>query len=591
MTALSRHPAPQPSGDLVGPAQFALFKASDVGPSAKLTLADVLAALPNASNVTSRQREEMASAIRTVARLLGEDPAQIPANRRALSQRFRTVAPIAHGISKASWSNVHYRLNKALDLVLPPHLRRQRDLPLAPEWQELKARIADQWTRKSLSRLFHFCSEAGISPEQVGEGTLEQFPGYLDIVRLKGSAGLLRDTRRAWNRACSEVPDWPGRLLETKPRKGLRVLPWETFPASLRADLQGWLDYRAGIGLPPEAEGEREDDGPSKPARPTTLKHREHQVQQFASTLVKQGVDPSSLRRLADLVEPATLRLGAEVYRRDGKYMPSLPGLVAGLQSIARHWVRPKPSADDMQKIRVLLKKICKQVPRRGMTTKNRARLYPILDDPEAALALLRLPGKLLGLAENVQHPHRAALLAQVALTIEILLMVPLRIGNLAALDTERHLVLPRRPGGKARIVIDADEVKNEYHLDYPLPEPTVVLLRRYLREFRPTLAEPGSTALFPGQLGRAKNPQALGRQISRAVFEHTELRMNPHLFRHAMASLYLKARPGDFETVRLVLGHKSLATTAGTYVFTEEQAAMQRFRDVILAMRDGTAL
>ena len=51
--------------------------------------------------------------------------------------------------------------------MLPPHLRRRRNLLLAPEWQELQGRLADQWTRKTLSRFFHFCGEAGISPERV----------------------------------------------------------------------------------------------------------------------------------------------------------------------------------------------------------------------------------------------------------------------------------------------------------------------------------------------------------------------------------------------------------------------------------------
>ena len=62
------------------------------------------------------------------------------------------------------------------------------------------------------------------------------------------------------------------------------------------------------------------------------------------------------------------------------------------------------------------------------------------------------------------------------------------------------------------------------------------------------------------------------------------------HLFRHAMGSLYLKHRPGDFETVRLVLGHKSLETTAKSYAFTDRDAAVRRFWTVIEGLSGGGA-
>jgi hypothetical protein len=121
--------------------------------------------------------------------------------------------------------------------VLPPHLRRRRNLLLAPEWKQLQEHIADQWIRKTLSRFFHFCSEAGIGPESVGEETLVAFAGYLDVVRLKNPAGLLRETRRAWNRTCESaaaVSGWPGgggTPLPAKPRADAYSRPLERLSA------------------------------------------------------------------------------------------------------------------------------------------------------------------------------------------------------------------------------------------------------------------------------------------------------------------------------------------------------------------------
>jgi hypothetical protein len=41
---------------------------------------------------------------------------------------------------------------------------------------------------------------------------------------------------------------------------------------------------------------------PFRPVRPGTLQHREYQIRQFASALVRRGWDPASLRSLADIV-------------------------------------------------------------------------------------------------------------------------------------------------------------------------------------------------------------------------------------------------------------------------------------------------
>ena len=90
MTALA-HPSNLPApaaADLSDPALL------DLAASSTLTLADVLAALPNAGSTTSDQQQEMASAVRTIARLLGEDPTRIPANRRALTRRMASIAPL-----------------------------------------------------------------------------------------------------------------------------------------------------------------------------------------------------------------------------------------------------------------------------------------------------------------------------------------------------------------------------------------------------------------------------------------------------------------------------------------------------------------
>ena len=124
------------------------------------------------------------------------------------------------------------------------------------------------------------------------------------------------------------------------------------------------------------------------------------------------------------------------------------------------------------------------------------------------SLALVRLPGRLVNIAERHRHPYRAAVLVQMAVAVEILLMTGLRINNLANLDIERHLVRPSRRKPDLHIVIAGEEVKNREPLEYPLPAESAALVQRYLEEFRPRLARDGSTALFPGRGRCAESAQ-----------------------------------------------------------------------------------
>jgi hypothetical protein len=96
-------------------------------------------------------------------------------------------------------------------------------------------------------------------------------------------------------------------------------------------------------------------------------------------------------------------------------------------------------------------------------------------------------------------RPKRAALLAQTAVALEILLMAPIRIRKLIQLDLDRHLVRPARIRGALHIVILGEEVKNRAELDYPLPEESATLIGRYIEHHRPLLASAESRVLFPG--------------------------------------------------------------------------------------------
>jgi len=170
------------------------------------------------------------------------------------------------------------------------------------------------------------------------------------------------------------------------------------------------------------------------------------------------------------------------------------------------------------------------------------------------------------------------------AVAIEILLMAPIRMCNLVNLDIEQNLVRSGR-GAAYRHRIRRRQ-KNQDALEHPLPSESSALIDTYIEKFRPRLPSKNSTALFPGIGSDPKNQDAFGTQISRTICAHTGLRVHPHLFRHLGAKLYLDANPGDYETVRRVLGHRSLQTTVDFYTGLETLAAARHFDKTILILR-----
>ena len=206
------------------------------------------------------------------------------------------------------------------------------------------------------------------------------------------------------------------------------------------------------------------------------------------------------------------------------------------------------------------------------------------LDDQQQVRRLVRLPFELIDIAARNPKLHKGALEAQTAVAIALLLVAPMRLGNLAQLDLEQNFV-GLAGGQHALIFVVRELVKNCEPLDYPLPPVIVELIERYLTEFRPRLAPPGCTALFPGRPSGSKSLSALRQQIFTAIRRYTGMEINPHLFRHSGAKLYLEEYPGRYEDVRRFLAHRSINTTTKFYTGLETAAAVRRYDEVILKL------
>ncbi|MBN9678846.1 site-specific integrase [Salipiger bermudensis] len=376
----------------------------------------------------------------------------------------------------------------------------------------------------------------------------------------KNPAASLRNAVNAWNRSVDHIPEWPQtRLKGAAPKARTIKLPLATFPASFAADLAcfkettGRTDFLAEPG--------------TRPLAPASIATYARLLERFAGAVVRSGVPAEDIPDIAALLSDKMLEVGLRwLYARSGTALtPGLKQTILALQQVGRrHLGRAEQP---------VLDKYVKRLPRKqqGMTEKNRARLRPMLA-PQMRARIAKLPEALMKRA-GTQTSHKACLLREQAIALEILLYCPIRRRNLRSIDLDRHL---QRPGdGRAYLVLPQDEVKNRKMLEFELPKRIVAMIERHLALRSPRLCPAGTTYLFPKRDG--SGPMADGQlaaSLKKCLRRELGLDVNLHLFRHFAAHLLLEACPGHYEAARRLLGHSRLTSTLNAYTGVETTSA-----------------
>ena len=126
--------------------------------------------------------------------------------------------------------------------------------------------------------------------------------------------------------------------------------------------------------------------------------------------------------------------------------------------------------------------------------------------------------------------------------------------------------------------------MKNTVRLEFVFKDYLTRLIDEYVREFWPTLLRGRKEDyLFPGLRAGAKGKVSFGNQICDRIYKMTGLQMTVHQFRHAAGAIILKNRPGEFELVRQILGHRRIATTMSCYVGLETIQASEIFSNMVV--------
>ncbi len=544
----------------------------------QLTLADLLDKITADETIPHKRRQDISSALRMVGKIIGRPLAECPAQPGWLRARLKAFSPAMADLSTARWRNIlsltRFALQQAGLLQMPGRHRES----LSPEWAALFALITDRRIQSGLSRFGRYCGARGIDPQEVDDTLMARFLDDLSEAALVDKPrNIHRMTCCLWNKAASAFPTWPQQVLTVPDYRKHYALAWTIFPASLKEDVDAYLKCLTGKDVLAEIY--------FRPLRPISIENRLKLLRAYVSALVQHGYDPQSLKTLHDVVAVDVLKHGLRVFLdRAGGKTAYINEVAYVITAVAHYWVKVDPKHLEQ------LKELCKRLKSRevGMTDKNRSRLRQF-DDPENVRRLLALPAKLVADARRAGKPTcDTARMVQVALALELLLMIPLRLKNLGEINIERHLVWSYR--GVVQLTIPGDEVKNVADIEALVPPQAVHLLDTYIRDYRPLLIDGPSSALFPGKAGASKTLQTLRLQIVKAVERHCGLQVNPHLFRHIAAKLYLDANPGAYGVVRLLLGHKSIETTIKFYCGMETASAFRQYDAHILKLRQQPA-
>lgn len=442
--------------------------------------------------------------------------------------------------------------------------------PLTPAWVAICNPIQNKHDLSSMRHLGSFSSEIGIEPHKVDEGVLAR---YEAAIRTKGSkrpTQFIRDTRMTWNRLSATLPGWPQTKVKVADRRPNPSITPDGLPESFILDVDSFLNRSSNGGrFKPLRKGPRAD---------ATRIDTRRKIFQLVTMLAAKGWDLSTLSGLKDLVlnlKALDIILDTMWDGGAGEECAHHYNRVRLLRTIATHWVHA--GEDILEQLKEAERAFRETTD--GLTERNKAKIRQFADENNIR-RLVMLPANVVEELRPEQPTLGEAIVVQSALAVSILLAAPVRAKNLASIDIKKHI--HRVSETSCYLVFPDQQVKNKVDLEYPLPLATIELLDLYLKVYRPLLLAEETDALFISRSGRQKTAAELGAQIPRFIKDYLGIDLNLHLFRHLAAFLFLKKYPGEYETVRKLLNHKSSRTTVKFYTELNNIEAFKRFDEIV---------
>jgi hypothetical protein len=422
------------------------------------TLADVLTLVEQA-DLPPRHRRDIRSAVKRICEMAGMAPSGVPAGPVALRAITAKILPAGHGVGQKTWSNLLSGLRAALRLagVIDPAL--QGDASRHPGWAPLAHAIAgDKRLSSGLAPFQNWCAASGLAPHHVDDAAVRRFHVWLEHRTLRRKPrDIVRSIPKLWNEVSKRIEIWPKTTLSPISFKAaFKRRQWGELTESLRRDAEAYLAMRAN----PDPF----DENPKAPKRPlaqSTLHQQREHLRLAASVLIESGIAVADIKSLADLVEPERFKRILRHYHGQADRKPNafVISLSITLIQVAQFYLGA--TADEIAQF----KRIAANLPDvpLDLTQKNKALALQFESDHLRA-KLLFLPEQLMAeVARGLAQDRLCFVDAQVAVFIDIALVIPLRPQNLSSLTWRRHFTEPDGPKGRLLLHIPAQETKSRH--------------------------------------------------------------------------------------------------------------------------------
>ena len=540
------------------------------------SFADLIAALERAPELTEQQRRQWICSLRQVAKWSDRTAEVIVARWNAVRVAVIQLHHVRLGVAAKTLANHKSNVRAALRWFGEERDVPQRGVRLSAEWARFRDGL-DQPIRNRLYSLTRYCSARGIGPSAVDDKIFDDYWRYRTETTAQASNNTARRFMvRAWNACAAGLNGWPLQRLTEPDLKILAEPAWNAFPEGLRTDVD---EYFAGLAKPHRSlNGKR-----IQPCSTGTIRTRRAELAAMARKAVRLGVPIESLTSLAALLHPDVVEKVIDAYWQQSGDEPATSTIDLGktvLRMARQTGCVEQAALDRLDDMRAALE----QHRREGLTPKNLQLIRQVLTEGIWS-EVVSLPKALMRQARLAQDhaPIKAAVMAQLAVAIAIEIFAPVRLRNLIRIALDENLIKPGGLDTPYWLVFPNYDVKNHVPLNFKFDQPLTELIDEYVHEFRPTLLRGANSPwLFPGENGEPRNGRQFSKQITERIQKAVGLRITVHQFRHAAAAIYLKHHPGNYETVRRLLGHKNIQTTIKFYCGLETIAATEQFGKLI---------
>lgn len=550
------------------------------------TIGQMIKMVDGELSLSPTRRRDWKSGLTTLLRVTDASE-NLPATGATLRDLVRQMEEAPGGLDRRRRENLRSSIKRAARHcgVLP---NRPTPSDLNSAWYAVKEATPESWLWRRCSQLAYWASVNGIDPIEVTQAVFDRFGEHLLSATLEQDPDRkLQVIAKAWNQlrhsmavgasGSAAVSLCKVSVASTRNRVSG---DWASLPPLFVADIDAYCRSAESGGLL------FDDNAPDKPLRSATIGAHREGFRRAGFVLLNAGFPAERLVGVRTLVEPNTFELWVGAYHdRLGRDSPALFNLIATLVAWAK-----RTGAADAEQIKVMRRPMTRLGHRRkeGMTPKNKTRIRQFTGALTQADWLSY--GERLVRDAKGMSPKKAALQYQTALVHEIMLVAPLRLTNLVELRIGLNLVWQKAARwDRLFLIIPSEKVKNSVDLQFELPARVADLYRRYLDNYRPVLIAEGDASdwMWPGQkVGTQKTSMGLSEQVQGRVKSDLGLSVNMHLYRHLAAWFYLQARPGDYETMRRLLGHKSIQTTINYYIEIDQMMISRNFNAVLDELR-----